>query len=297
MFLAAFFFALMAAGVKQASLTVSTGKIVFFRSLAIVLVSILAARGFSRHTTGLRSQESVTKGSVRRQIVGLRIAQALCNATALACYFIALKLISVPSAIALNYMSTIWLAILALVLSWRSATPRHAIRAMLTSFAGFVGIVLMLNPGVDTASISMIGVALGVISGILAAGSYFMMRILGKCGVRTGVLVTDSALAALVLSAALVLYGQGIFGVLDIPATGWAWLMGVCVSGYIGQWLLTQAYATGESVQIGIVQFTGIAHGALLSGLLFGVNLTAAGWVGVVLIIAAAALVPRSSQT
>lgn len=74
------------------------------------------------------------------------------------------------------------------------------------------------------------------------------------------------------------------------------WLLPLGLLACGGQLCMTRAYGRGATLVVASLQYSGVVFGALYSLLLFGDSISAAGWLGMALIVASglAATVLRS---
>ncbi len=287
MVLAAFFFASMGVCIKAASPYFSPAEMVFYRGLIGMIMMVWLARH-----QGL---------SLKTQYPGMHAWRSLIGVTSLGAWFYAIAHLPLATAMTLNYMSSVWVAVFlvgAALWTWRPspATPKPPLQGSLvaTIIVGFAGVVLMLRPNFnqDQAFAGM----LGLMSGMAAAFAYMQVVALSRIGepeTRTVFyFATGSALAGGV--ATLV---TGIS-----PWSGWQtlWLLPIGVTASIAQLCLTKAYAQAknsrETLVVANLQYSGIIFGAISGMVFFGDRIPFYGWVGMFLIIASgiAATILRS---
>jgi S-adenosylmethionine uptake transporter len=68
------------------------------------------------------------------------------------------------------------------------------------------------------------------------------------------------------------------------PQAGW--LIPIGLLAVLGQLCMTRAYASGATLVVANLQYTGIAFAAIYSITIFGDRLDATGWIGMALIVA-----------
>jgi S-adenosylmethionine uptake transporter len=114
MILAAFAFSAMGVCVKLASAHYSTGEIVFYRSvIGMTLMGAVLAK------TGAGIRTPYLTAHIKRSVFGV---------TSLLLWFTSISLLPLATAMTLNYMSPVWIAlIMARVLQW-PAKPRAPTR-------------------------------------------------------------------------------------------------------------------------------------------------------------------------
>jgi drug/metabolite transporter (DMT)-like permease len=158
---------------------------------------------------------------------------------------------------------------------------------VLTVFAGFGGVVLILEPAFDDSQ-GFAGLV-GLLSGLGAAFAYLQVVALSRAGEPEARTVFYFALGSAIAGGLVTLLGN---------ATPWAawtwshavWLLPVGVLAALGQLCMTRAYARSTSrsgtLLVANLQYSGIVFAAMYSVLLFDDRIDAAGWAGIVLIVA-----------
>ncbi len=269
-------FALMGAAVKAASDLYTPGEIVLARSAIGVLAMALLMQG-----RGIAFASPVPR---------LHIARSVSGVVALCLWFTAISALPLATAMTLNTMSSVWVAVFVVgaVLLHRhqgKTAPVHRgvdTRRVAAVLAGFVGVVLVLQP--TLAQDQWLHGVVGLASGVLAAVAYLQVSALGRAG-------EPGERVVLYFSATGVLFGAA-YALLDggfSPHT----LRGVLLLATIGglataaQWMLTRAYAQGATLGIAALQYLGIVFSALLGLMLFGEALSPGATLGMGLIIAA----------
>ena len=174
MLFAAFSFSLMGVGVKLASELYTTGEIVFYRSLIGVTIMwiMLRSQGVS-----VRTPHMVTH--IKRSIFGV---------TALLLWFTSITLLPLATAMTLNYMSPVWIALIlgasAALAGSAGPADKKLIGAILLSFAG---VICLLQPSVGKDQLA--GGMIGLVSGVFTALAYVEVRQLGQLGEPEGRIV------------------------------------------------------------------------------------------------------------
>ena len=278
MVLSAFFFASMGVCIKYAAPHFHAAEIVFYRGLIgmAVLWALSRSQGVSLRTTR----------------PGMHVWRSVVGVTAMGCWFYAITQLPLASAMTLNYMSSIWIATFLLAGAlWsrhpRARGPRQALNVplLLAIVAGFVGVVLMLQPSFAQ---SQAGVALlGLGSGVLSAMAYLQVGALARAGepdARTVFYFGASCAGAGLVASAIV-------GFSDWP--GWSaalWLLPVGLLAAAGQLTMTRAYACASTPRATLVvaslQYSGIVFASAYSVFLFQDVLGWASWLGMALIVA-----------
>jgi drug/metabolite transporter (DMT)-like permease len=276
------FFATMAVCVKVASAWFNSSEMVFWRGLLGMLFMWMLAR---------------------RQKVVLETAypwmhawRSLVGVVSMGGWFYALAGLPLPTAMTLNYLSSVWIAtfiVAGSLLGWNPRREAHAPwrqgALVVTVLAGFAGVVLMLRPTIaqDQALAGLVG----LMSGFTAAFAYMQLMALGRIGESETRTVFYFAVGSAVAGGA---------GMLVQGVSRWdrhaLWLLPIGLLAALGQLCLTKAYSQGASLVVASLQYLGIVFGAIYGMVLFGERSTPSGWAGMGLILASgvAATVLRS---
>lgn len=269
MLCASFLFASMGLCIQLASTRYGTAEIVFYRGLVgAVFVAV---------TTRLRG------GTLRTQRLAQHGSRSLTGVCALSLWFYALAGLPLATAMTLNYMSSVWMA---LFLVAHAALPRGGgeridPRLVLAVLAGFAGVVLVLRPSLGAQQLAY-GAA-GLLSGMLAAAAYLQVQALGRAGEPEYRIVFYFSLGGMAAGAA----GMAVSGAHGHDATGLALLGAVGLLATLGQMLMTRAYAIGRTLSNAALQYSGIVFACVLGLLVFGDPLTLGMLAGIALIVAA----------
>jgi S-adenosylmethionine uptake transporter len=273
MLAASFFFATMAVCIKIASAWFNASELVFWRGLIGMGIMALWARS---RRTALGTPYPV-----------MHAWRSLIGVLSLGAWFHAIAGLPLATAMTLNYMSSVWIAAFLVggsLFAWNPRSgplfaPRQGALA-LTVLAGFVGVVVMLRPTIDQQQV--FAGLVGLLSGLLAAVAYLQVMALGRSGepeVRT---VFYFAVGSAVAGAA----GMLVEGLSPWQWQHALWLLPMAVLASLGQWCMTRAYSHGPTLVVANLQYSGIVFGALYSLLLFGDDISWAGWAGMGLICA-----------
>lgn len=280
MVLATALFACMGVCVKQASLQFSTAAVVSARGGVGGIMMLLIAWH--------------TNSSLRTRVPLLHIKRGLAGALALSLWFYSISHLPLATAVTLNYMSSVWMAVY-LLIRFRLGRSRHFATKQIFSIAiGFLGVGLVLQPTISSNQI-LAGV-IGSASGILAAAAYIQVTALGRAGEpETRVVFYFSLISTLVGFLIWLLPNQAPTHAINrIPTQSWIYLLGTGIFATLAQLLMTQAYARGNMLTNASLQYLGIVHAALLGVFLFGETLTLASITGMTLIVFAGILAKRT---
>lgn len=274
MVLASLLFASMGVCVKFASAYFNSAELVFWRGLIGMLFMWAIAR-----------QRGVALATSRP---GMHAWRSLVGVFALGAWFYALAKLPLGTAMTLNYMSSIWIAaflVAGSMLAWRPrrggpATPPRQGLLVLTVLTGFAGVVLMLRPTV-AAGDAFAGMV-GLLSGLSAAFAYLQVMALAKMSEPESRVVFYFAVG----TAAAGALGMLFLGASPLTWPSALWLLPLGLFATLGQLCMTRAYSRGATLVVANLQYSGIVFGVIYGVLLFGDQITVAGWSGMALIIA-----------
>jgi drug/metabolite transporter (DMT)-like permease len=271
MIAAAFFFALMATGVQIASEHLPSVMVVFFRNLvALVLVAPFALR-LGLH--GLRTQH------FREHLV-----RAGAGLASMYCYFIAIHHLRLADAVLLQY--TLPLFVPLVEAAWlREPMPR---RLWWPIAIGFVGVVLVLKPGLDLFhGAALIGLSAGLLSAVAQTGVRRMTRTepIGRIIFYFSVMATATSS----VPAALAWVTPGPRELLVLLAVG--------ATAALAQTLMTRAYSCAPAAQVGAFTYANVAFAILIDWLRLGRLPDAGSIAGAVLITGAGVIMLRLSRS
>ncbi len=272
-------FAAMGLCVKLASAHYAVGELVLYRGLVGAAVIAVGVR--------------LGGGSLRTSMPAAHFWRALTGVCSLGLWFYALGRLPLATAMTLNYMSSVWMALFlvggAIVAGGRRIDPR----LIATVLAGFVGVGCVLRPTI--AANQLWSGLMGLISGVLAALAYLQVAALGRTGEPDYRIVFYFALGGIVAGAvATPLTGgfhahRGVGPVLLLLAVG--------VLATSGQMLMTRAYARGRPLVNASLQYLGIAWAFIIGALVFDDPVTASALLGMVLIVGSGIAATRLRQT
>ena len=278
MVVGAFLFATMGVCIKYAAVHFHTAEIVFYRGLIGMLSMWL-----------LSASQGV---SLKTRHPWMHAWRSLIGVTAMGCWFYAITQMPLASAMTLNYMSSIWIAVFLLAGALWSRHPRSGrtpqplnVPLLLTIVAGFVGVVLMLQPSFAQEQTTAALIGLG--SGVLSAMAYMQVVALSRMGEPESRTVFFFGLGCTLLG----LVASGITGFSAWP--GWQaslWLLPIGLLAAGGQLCMTRAYAQAKTARgtlvVANLQYSGIVFAGLYSLFWFHDSLGWEGWLGMLLIVA-----------
>lgn len=269
-----FVFTAMVACVKQVSVHIPPGEIVFFRSFFALLPILLY----------LSWRGEIAGALGTRNLIG-HFWRGLAGVTAMFLWFVAVGLLPLPEAMALGFASPlITVALAALVLGETVRIYRWS--AVIT---GFAGILVILWPRLDGNSLSLDSGHLNHTLGALAALGSALTVAVAMTQLRR--LVTTETTASIVVNFSVMASFLALF---TIPF-GWTWpepgeavlLVLAGILGGVGQVLMTESYRRADASTIANFDYTSMIWGLLLGWLVFGEAPDAYVIIGASIVIAA----------
>lgn len=266
----ALLFALMGGFIKHLSQQLPVEMVVFFRNLfgLMVLMPWVLHRGIAH---------------LRTHHVPLHLTRSLFGLSAMYCFFFAISHLHLAEAVLLNYTAPIYVPLLA----WwwlKEPAPRHLYSALLF---GFIGIALILKPGVDIFKAEAL---VGILAGVLTAGAFVSLRHMARSEPPLRTVFYFGLIATLVSAIPLLWCWQ-------TPPTGLLLtllLMGSVASA--GQLLLTRAYAHAPAAWVGSFTYTIVPLSALVGWWGWDETPDTLSLLGALLVVTAAVMVLRMKQ-
>jgi S-adenosylmethionine uptake transporter len=272
---AAALFSLMGAGVKLASATYGAGEIVFFRALVglLLMAAVMRLRGVALATP----------------VPGMHLWRSLSGVTSLCLWFYAIGGLPLGTAVTLNYMSSVWIALFLMggaVLLAAPGSPNTIDGRLVASvLAGFAGVALVLRPTIDQDQLWH-GLC-GLLSGLLAALAYLQVSALGRAGEPEERVVFYFSLGGLLAGLLVAGLSGGLPRLASHQPQGLALLLGIGVLATAAQWMMTRAYAIGSALVNSALQYMGIVFSFALGVWLFDDPVTLQALAGMGLIVLA----------
>ena len=269
MLLASLLFATMGVCIKFASAHFNSFEIVAYRGAVGMIFLLVATR--------------VRGVSLRTQVPMMHVWRSVVGVISLVSWFYAISVLPLATAMTLNYMSSVWIAAFliggAILLQGKNAPVRQQGPLFLTVLAGFAGVAMMLRP--TLAPDQVLGAMVGLISGVFAALAYLQVAALSKVGEPESRTVFYFSLAAVLAGGA---------GMVFAGASPWhwpsaLWLLPIGLLAVIAQLCMTRAYASGATLVVANLQYSGIVFAGIYSLTIFGDQLPLIGWLGMGLIV------------
>ncbi|QPF76513.1 DMT family transporter [Roseateles sp. DAIF2] len=281
MIAATFLFATMGVCVKLASEFYDAGEIVMYRGLVGVTMMALLSRW-----QGL---------SLKTAVPAMHFWRSLSGVLALSLWFYSIGKLPLATAMTLNYMSSVWMALFLIGGAVMLGSARVDGRLVGAVLLGFVGVALILRPTIDQQQ-AWHGLA-GLLSGMLSALAYLQVTSLGRAGEPEIRIVFYFSLGGVVAGALTTASTGGWHG--HPSLLGIALLLAVGLLATAAQLLMTRAYGTGKTLVNASLQYLGIVFSFIYGVALFKDAITWSALLGMALIIGAglAATLLRARST
>ena len=229
-------FSAMGALVKHLSVGLPNEMVVFFRSA----MGLLALLPWVLHR-GI--------GQLKTAKLGGHLGRGLAGVSAMYCYFYALAHLPLGEAVLLNYSTPLFIPFIAAL--WLG--ERLSSRLWMAIGTGFVGIVLILKPGLSLFTpVSLIGLA----SGMFGALAMVSIRRLSKTEPTLRIVFYFSLVCTVVSAVPLVWCWQ------TPDPDLWILLIGMGALASLAQLLLTRAYAHAPAAQVGPFTYSTVVFAA-----------------------------------
>ena len=267
MVLASFLFATMGVCVKLASAHYAPGEIMFYRGLtgAVLILTLARSRGVALAT----------------RMPSAHFWRSLSGVVAMFLWFYSLGNLPLATAMTLNYMSSVWMALFLIGGAAMLGGTRVDGQLIATVLLGFAGVALILRPTIEQDQL-WYGL-IGLLSGMISATAYLQVSALARAGEPEIRIVFYFSI------------GGALFGLLTMLWTGshahtlrgLALLLAVGVLATVAQLMMTRAYSTGRTLVNASLQYLGIAFSFGYGVLLFADRMTWMALAGMLLIVGA----------
>ncbi|MES2070256.1 MAG: DMT family transporter [Pseudomonadota bacterium] len=276
MLVASFLFSIMGVCVKLASDTYSTAEIVAYRGVIGMAMILLLVK--------------LQGGSLRTRMPYHHLWRGFIGVVALWMWFYAITKLPLATAVTLNYMSPVWIAVILFATAWWLGKKRMEWGLVLAIAMGFAGVVLLLRPSMHAEQ--MLGGIIGLGSGMLAALAYMQVRQMGLMGepeYRVVFYFSATCFAAGLLGALVTGGAAAAHNPSDWQhhgARGFLLLLVIGFTAASAQIAMTRAYRLGNTLVTANLQYVGIVFSSAWDVLLWHDVLTWSSWLGIAVILA-----------
>jgi len=260
--LASFVFSLMALMIKLLGQRLHITQILLVRQIGmVIMVAPAILRNFP--------------GSLRTTRPGLQLIRVLCALVAMLFGFTAVIHMPLADATAIFFAKSFFVTVFA-VFFLAETVGVYRWSAVLI---GFVGVMIMLQPGTDNFSIYGLASLAGAAG---AAAVMILLRLLSRSD------STDTIMTYGALGVGLVMIIPGIYFWQQATASEWLLLAAVAVVSYFGQKCNIFAYKHGEASLLASLDYVRLLWATLFGFLIFDQLPDMSTWFGAVIVVAAA---------
>lgn len=274
MLFAAFVFSIMGVCIKLASSIYSTAEIVMYRGgIGVLFISAFIA---------YRSE------TIRTPLPWHHLWRGVLGVTAMWLWFYSIGKLPLATAMTLNYMSPVWIAVILLGSGLLRGNKRFEWGLVVAVIMSFIGVVLLLRPSIN--SEQWFAGVVALISGFLAALAYLQVRQLGHMGEPDFKIVFYLSATGLVSGLFGAIYQGSALGINHQiwhahSPKGIALLLMIGISATIAQVAMTRAYRLGRTLVTANLQYTGIIFSSVWGVLIWSDILTWLSWLGIAIIL------------
>ena len=250
MIISCFFYALMGVLVKAASDTFTSSQLVAARGLfAIIVIGLWA---FFTHNT------------LKTQHLKAHLNRSVCGTVSLLCWFIAIGLIPISTAMTLGNATPICMAFIVIAADFIKHR-RTNWTLVFSAMVGFAGVATIFRPQLNT---DLTGLLFAVASSLITAMSYIQIRALAqlKEPVWRVVFYFSVVNLAFGLGLAPLDFREALF---NVSAIDWILVTGIGLCGLIAQLAVTKAFANTNLLASTILSFSVIVFGLVFGFLCF----------------------------
>ncbi|MEJ2619613.1 MAG: DMT family transporter [Candidatus Thiodiazotropha sp.] len=240
-------FASMGAVVKQLTQSLPSEMAVFMRNLfgLALLLPLVWGNGFI---------------TLRTQVFHLHLLRSVAGVSAMYCFFYALANLPLADGMLLKMTSPIFMPLIAWY--WLSESMHRSV--LLAIGVGFIGVILVLNPGGEFNHIALIG----LLGGGLASLAKVSLRRLGRTEPSVRVVFYFALLSSIISAFPMSWNWQQ-------PSQIEWWLFALLgLFGTLGQLLLTRGYAIAAAARVSPFTYSSVLFGAAYGYLFWGETLS-----------------------
>lgn len=246
MVISCFFYALMGVLVKVASDAFTSSQLVAARGLfAIIVIGLWA---FFAHR------------SLKTQHLKAHLSRSICGTVSLLCWFIAIALIPVSTAMTLGNATPICMAFIVIAADLLKNRKTNW-TLVLSALVGFVGVAIIFRPQLNT---DLTGLLFAVASSLITAMSYIQIRALAQLKEPVWRVVFYFSIVNLAFGVGLSPFTPAQW-TLDITVIDWLLVIGIGLCGLAAQLAVTRAFANTNLLASTILSFS-----VIVFGLIFG---------------------------
>ena len=280
MLASSFSFAVMNAFAKALSTHLPPMETVFFRSAVMVLLMLPLLAYSAYKSRGITESKTYKKGGFGRLLL-----RVLSGGLALCCLFYNIATIPLGTAIAFAQSVPLY----AVIMGFLFLGERLALSIVLATLIGFVGIVLISNPSLS--GVPPINVIAGLLSGASMALAFVTLKTLKPYFSNSFLIMAFGLGCTFVGLLGMLSPIEGLGGFIPPCDEDWILILGLGLSGTLGQYFLNSAYLKAPVGLVAPIDYSRIVF-SLLLGLALGDSLPSlAEIIGIALIIISGLLI------
>ncbi|MES2257903.1 MAG: DMT family transporter [Pseudomonadota bacterium] len=272
MLFASFMFAAMGVCVKLASDAYSTSEIVMYRGVVGISVLLCMIR--------------LQGGSLKTAMPLAHLWRGVVGVVSLWLWFYAIAKLPLATAMTLNYMAPIWIAVWLFTHGWWHAKNHVEWPLIIAVGMSFVGVTLLLQPAINSNQFGPALIALG--SSVLSAMAYLQVRKLGLAGEPEYRVVFYFSVMNLAAGFGGHIVETGGAALTWHPINTWhgaLLLLGIGLCATAAQMAMTRAYRVGKTLVVANLQYTGIVFSSVWGVLVFSDVFDWHSWTGIAIIL------------
>jgi len=265
-------FAILGAVVKVVSLSLNNEMVVFFRNFCS-LFFILPWIWYSRPIGGLRTS-----------YFPLHLLRSMAGLGGMYCFFYVIARLQLSESFLLMSTAPLFIPIIAYV--WIHEPVERKVRGAI--IIGFIGIILILKPGVGVfRPIAFVGLG----AGLMGALAMVSIRRMSSSEPTIRIVFYFTVFGTLISAIPLVWSWQ------SPKAEIWWLLVLMGLLAAVGQFLLTKGYSLAPAAKVGPFSYSNVVFAMVLGWVLWGESLDFLTWVGAFLICIAGIITTRKTET
>jgi drug/metabolite transporter (DMT)-like permease len=265
-------FAILGAVVKVVSLSLTNEMVVFFRNFCS-LFFILPWIWYSRPIGGLRTS-----------YFPLHLLRSMAGLGGMYCFFYVIARLQLSESFLLMSTAPLFIPIIAYI--WIHEPVERKVRGAI--IIGFIGIILILKPGVGVfRPIAFVGLG----AGLMGALAMVSIRRMSSSEPTIRIVFYFTVFGTLISAIPLVWSWQ------SPKAEIWWLLVLMGLLAAVGQFLLTKGYSLAPAAKVGPFSYSNVVFAMVLGWVLWGESLDFLTWVGAFLICIAGIITTRKTET
>jgi len=265
-------FAILGAVVKVVSLSLTNEMVVFFRNFCS-LFFILPWIWYSRPPGGLRTS-----------YFPLHLLRSMAGLGGMYCFFYVIARLQLSESFLLMSTAPLFIPIIAYI--WIHEPVERKVRGAI--IIGFIGIILILKPGVGVfRPIAFVGLG----AGLMGALAMVSIRRMSSSEPTIRIVFYFTVFGTLISAIPLVWSWQ------SPKAEIWWLLVLMGLLAAVGQFLLTKGYSLAPAAKVGPFSYSNVVFAMVLGWVLWGESLDFLTWVGAFLICIAGIITTRKTET